>query len=88
MKKQRIKIYNGKIITPERIIDNGTIVITGNNITAVAGSDIDVADALEINAGGNYISPGFIDIHVHGGGGYDFMDANTRKYIRCPPPQV
>ena len=82
MKKQRIKIYNGKIITPERIIDNGTIVITGNNITAVAGSDIDVADALEINAGGNYISPGFIDIHVHGGGGYDFMDGSEEAFLK------
>lgn len=26
------------------------------------------------NASDCYVSPGFIDIHVHGGGGYDFMD--------------
>ncbi len=32
-------------------------------------------DALHIDAGGFYISPGFIDLHVHGGGGSDFMDA-------------
>ena len=27
------------------------------------------------DGGGLYLSPGFIDIHVHGGGGHDFMDA-------------
>jgi len=27
-----------------------------------------------IDAEGNYVSPGFIDVHCHGGGGHDFMD--------------
>src|SRR5205823_5675445 len=33
------------------------------------------ADAEQIDAGGLYIAPGFVDIHVHGGAGSDFMDA-------------
>ncbi len=40
-----------------------------------------VNDALEINAHGKYISPGFIDIHVHGGGGCDFMDADITSFL-------
>jgi N-acetylglucosamine-6-phosphate deacetylase len=28
-----------------------------------------------VDAGGNFISPGFIDLHIHGGAGSDFMDA-------------
>jgi N-acetylglucosamine-6-phosphate deacetylase len=34
-----------------------------------------------IDAGGCYVSPGFIDIHVHGGGGHDFMDGNEAAFL-------
>lgn len=82
MNQQRIKIYNGRIITPYRIIPNGTVLVTGETITAVAGGDIAFEDAIEIDAKGNYISPGFIDIHVHGGGGYDFMDGSEEAFLK------
>lgn len=78
----RIKISNGKIITPFRIIPNGTVFITGNKITAVSEGDIEVSDAVEIDAKGMYVSPGFIDIHVHGGGGYDFMDGDGEGFLK------
>lgn len=37
-------------------------------------------DCRIINAGGRYVAPGFIDIHVHGGGGYDFMDCTVEAF--------
>ena len=80
--KQPIKIFNGKIITPDKIIDGGSILIKSNIIAAVSNGNIDVADAIEIDAQGKYISPGFIDIHVHGGGGYDFMDGNETAFLK------
>jgi N-acetylglucosamine-6-phosphate deacetylase len=44
--------------------------------------DIQVSeDTLEINVANKYISAGFIDIHIHGGGGYDFMDANVESFL-------
>ena len=79
---QRIKIYNGRIITPYRIIPNGTILITGDTITAIAEGDASFDDAIEIDAKENYVSPGFIDIHVHGGGGYDFMDESEEAFLK------
>ena len=78
----RLKIFNGRIISPYRIIPNGTIVVTGETITAIAEGDISVTDAIEIDAQGNYISPGFIDIHVHGGGGHDFMDCDETAFLK------
>lgn len=71
---QPIKIINGKIISPSGILKNGMVLINGSVITEISEKNIKVPDALEIDAKGRYISPGFIDIHVHGGGGHDFMD--------------
>ncbi|HMI67046.1 MAG TPA: N-acetylglucosamine-6-phosphate deacetylase [Cyclobacteriaceae bacterium] len=79
---QRLKIYNGKIITPYRIIPNGCILVTGNTIAAVSEGNADFGDAIEIDAKGKYVAPGFIDIHVHGGGGHDFMDGTETAFLK------
>ena len=77
-----IKIFNGKIITPEKIIDGGSVMITGGTISSISENNMESGKAVEIDAQGNYISPGFIDIHVHGGGGYDFMDGNQEAFLK------
>ena len=66
--ENKLKIFNGKILTPYRII-SGTVVVIDGKIKEVAEGNIDVPGAVEIDAKGSYIAPGFIDIHVHGGGG-------------------
>ena len=78
----KIKITNGKVITPFKIIPNGTVLIEGSKITAVSEKDIAVDDAEVIDAKGHYVSPGFIDIHVHGGGGHDFMDGDGDGFLK------
>jgi N-acetylglucosamine-6-phosphate deacetylase len=79
--KEYIKIYNGQIITPYRVIPYGTVLIKGDTITEVKEGDIEVLDAMEIDAEGKYIAPGFIDLHVHGGGGDDFMDSSETAFL-------
>jgi len=77
------RIFNGKVITPYRIIEDGCIFIENNKIIYV-GKDISAYKYdKDINANGKYISPGFIDIHVHGGGGSDFMDGEKKDYINA-----
>ncbi len=79
---QQIKIFNGKIITPRKIIDRGTILVNGGTIAAIQEGDIETDNAIIIDAKGQYISPGFIDIHVHGGGGHDFMDGTETAFLK------
>jgi len=79
----RIKIYNGKLVTPFRYIENGTILIENGKIVRIGQGDIDFPEARIINAGGCYVSPGFIDIHTHGGGGYDFMDGSVEAFLEA-----
>lgn len=70
-------LKNGKLITPLRIIEDGVLVIKDGKIADVGarGEVIFPPNAQEIDVEGRYISPGFIDIHLHGGGGADTMDA-------------
>jgi N-acetylglucosamine-6-phosphate deacetylase len=76
-----IKINNAHLITPYRIIPNGSVLIKDGIISDVAEFDLDVPEAVTLDAGGRYVSPGFIDIHVHGGGGHDFMDNTVEAFL-------
>ena len=76
-----LKIINAKIVTPTRIIKNGTLLAQHGKITAIAEGNIDYESKTVIDAGGKFLSPGFVDIHVHGGGGYDFMDNTVDAYL-------
>ena len=80
--KQRLKIYNGKLITPQGLVAGGTVIVDGDRIVSVSKENDDVENAIAIDARGKYVSPGFIDIHVHGGGGYDFMDGTEAAFLK------
>lgn len=81
MQSQQLKIFNGKIITPNGIMENGSILISGKKIVAIQ-KNIESENVITIDAKGNYVAPGFIDIHVHGGGGHDFMDGNENSFLK------
>lgn len=83
MENTRLKIFNGQIITPYRIIKQGTVVVSGSTITEVSEGNIEVPGALEIDANGQYVAPGFIDLHVHGGGDHDFLDGEVSAFLRA-----
>lgn len=61
----------GDIVTPHGVVQ-GHLDIAGDHIAAVSGTPIDASRAGE--GGRPIVLPGFIDIHVHGGGGRDTME--------------
>lgn len=77
----KIKIFNGKVITPNAILENASVLISEGKIIGVEKGNPNLPDALEIDAKGKYISPGFIDIHLHGGGNSDFMDGTPEAFL-------
>lgn len=74
MKEQTI-ILGNKIITPCRIIKNGIIVINDGLMEYVGEEKERGVNSYSNFYRGEYIVPGFIDIHCHGGNGYDTMDS-------------
>lgn len=68
--KNAFVIFKDKIEKTDVLVKNGRIADIGGNLT-----DDEVLD-LE----GKYLAPGFIDIHNHGGYGYDYMDNTTEAF--------
>ncbi len=72
-------IKNGKVITGERIVKTD-ILIKDNEIIDTDFSGEIPNGCQIIDAQNKYVSPGFIDLHLHGGGGYDFMDCTVEAF--------
>ncbi len=76
-----IAIVNGTVVLPNRLIEDGIICCDGSVITYVGTRKTFPDDVRVVNANGGFISPGFIDLHVHGGAGADFMDGTPEAII-------
>lgn len=74
-------LTNGKIVTDGKILEGYDIIIDADKIVDlkppadVCGEKVDLQ--------GNYIAPGFIEIHCHGGGGYEFIDATPEAFKKA-----
>jgi len=69
-------IYNCRIVSKYEIVENQALIFN-DRIVAVIPEDKmkDYKVDEMIDGGGKYLSPGFIDIHMHGCSGEDVMDA-------------
>ena len=77
-------LFRGKVILPTRLLPRGAVVVENERIVTV-GSDDDVKapiGAIMVDAGDGYVSPGFVDIHTHGGAGSDYMDGTPEAARR------
>ena len=72
-------ITNGLIIAPEGVLEGQVLVLENGLIAGIR--DQVPAGAEVLDAGGRYVSPGFIDMHTHGAGGADFMDGTVDAYL-------
>lgn len=78
---------NGKIILQDGILEQGSLLTVGDRIREIRpGGERQLQRELReeadevVDLQGKYLAPGFIDIHVHGGGGGDFMDGERESW--------
>lgn len=63
-------IADARVVTPDGVLDPGWVQVAGTRIAAVgAGTPPGLAD---LSLPGRWVVPGFVDVHVHGGGGATF----------------
>ena len=71
-------LYNGKLILGDQIVE-GKAIVFSETIEAII-DEHEIGEGIDkIDVQGAYISPGFIDLHIHGYGGYDVMDGDVTK---------
>jgi N-acetylglucosamine-6-phosphate deacetylase len=70
--------FHGEVILPDRTVAEGYVLVEDGRIAAV-GAGMPSTDFEVVQ--GRYIAPGFVDLHVHGGAGSDYMDG-TAEAVR------
>jgi N-acetylglucosamine-6-phosphate deacetylase len=73
-------IHNARVILEDRIDDNGWVRVEDDLIDTVA-SGVPPDRYERIDAKGNYLAPGFIDLHVHGGNGSEFLHGTADGFL-------
>jgi N-acetylglucosamine-6-phosphate deacetylase len=64
--------HGGRVVAPGGVLDGGWVTIDGPRIAGVGiGSDAPRDTARVVDLEGRWLLPGFVDLHMHGGGGSD-----------------
>ena len=74
------QIINGRILTPQGWLEGGSVIVEDGKIAEVSNNNFAIEGAEIIDAKGCDIVPGGIEMHVHGGGGRDFMEGEEEAF--------
>ena len=81
---KHIIFKNARVIMPDAVLKNHYVYVIDGLIKSIDQEPVPENLTREteiINCQGNYLSPGFIDTHCHGGGGADFMDGTVQDIL-------
>ncbi|PJJ03772.1 N-acetylglucosamine-6-phosphate deacetylase [Streptomyces sp. 2333.5] len=84
----RTVLAGARIARPSGVVERGRIAVEGGRIAAVRSRDADRgqegdegAAGETMDLSGHLIVPGFVDMHVHGGGGGSFSSADPEECL-------
>lgn len=70
-------LTNARVILPEAIRDDLDVIVQGGKIDSLRSRGHSI-DSTDLN--GNYLAPGFVDLHVHGAAGHDAMERTADAF--------
>ena len=75
------RVTGATVVLPDRLVPDGALHVLGGRIVS-AGTRADVSRwaGPVVDGRGMYLVPGYIDMHVHGGDGADFMDGSIEAF--------
>src|SRR5215204_4316275 len=75
------RFFNGTVVLPDRLVADGELITLDDRIAHVGRAlDGSGAGLTVVDLDGGYLLPGFVDLHVHGGDGADFMDGTADAF--------
>ncbi|RKT51635.1 N-acetylglucosamine-6-phosphate deacetylase [Saccharothrix australiensis] len=72
-----VTLTGGRVVTPDGVLDQGWVAVRDGLIVAVGEGA--APDGPTTDVGGDWLVPGFVDIHCHGGGGEAFTSADPER---------
>jgi N-acetylglucosamine-6-phosphate deacetylase len=75
-------LAHARVVTPRQVLDPGWLALNGGRIVGVGRGEPPLAgDVVDLD--GDYVLPGFIDLHMHGGGGAQVTTADPDEILRA-----
>jgi N-acetylglucosamine-6-phosphate deacetylase len=71
--------FGAQLVLPDRLIQDGWLLIEGTSIAALGTGPLPT-HGRRVDLHGAFLAPGFVDLHVHGGAGADFMDGTATAF--------
>ena len=75
------RFSNARIVGEHQILEGQYVYVKDSVIVAVTQEELPFDE--DVDVAGKYLSPGFIDLHVHGGADCDFMDGNEEAVVKA-----
>ena len=72
----RTTIQGGTVLTPFETLPGASLVLEGAHVAEIVPAGTDALGDQVIDAGGLWVAPGLIDVHMHGCDGFDTMQAS------------
>jgi N-acetylglucosamine-6-phosphate deacetylase len=76
----RFALTNGRVILPEAMVADKAVVVEGDKLLDIADRAALGSGIQTIDVGGRYITPGLIDIHIHGAVGHTFNEPTPEAF--------
>ncbi|MDT4911298.1 MAG: N-acetylglucosamine-6-phosphate deacetylase [Pseudonocardiales bacterium] len=64
-------LHSGRVVRPGRVVENGWVLVEGETIADAGSGTPPTVSGPALDLRGQWLLPGFVDLHVHGGGGHD-----------------
>src|SRR6187455_3008086 len=74
-----MQFTNARLVLPDSI-ERGSIKLRNGRIAHISRAAKPKRSAKDLNLQGGYLTPGFIDLHIHGAVGRDTMEASTEAF--------
>ncbi|MFI5806505.1 N-acetylglucosamine-6-phosphate deacetylase [Streptomyces sp. NPDC051561] len=83
MASSKVQVLSGaKVVLPTGTVDGGRVIVDGTRIAGALPDDA-TPGAPALDLAGHWIVPGFVDMHVHGGGGASFTSGTPQEVLRA-----
>lgn len=80
--QNRLALTNGRLILSDRVVSGQALLVEGQKIVGLTEPGSLGPEVEQLDAGGRYIAPGLIDIHIHGALGHTFNEPTAEAFGR------